>query len=548
MNAAHRQWMISTVTLALAVAALWGGFVLLGRCYVALQPVPPAVRFKTAPPSVTKVHKFTHDETLQFLVAAQGAEDSKDPLQRCLKYPDPPGSHWNHAAVVAYCHYRNQPLITFAQAKQLIESGHAAKLDQLLAQALHAQQTDPDAVGRLDRIYQQDFRNGSFDVRPVLDAWKRQSPDSAFAYAASGLAYEEMAYKARGGGWTTETSESNFESMHRLAVEADADLQRALALDPKVTPIYIAMINLGGLDLGGDYASAAARRGLAVAPDDFDIYEQVMWLREPKWYGSLAAMTVVASRAHNQIASNPLLYLVSQEEGWYRVDNCECSNAEQLEGYRVVADHLVGYGTLEDIGDDAKDANDSATEAIYYSEALRFNPALLDDRINRVFTLVGFHYGEWALAEGNKVVADAPDNEYAHHARGMARLLMGQVSGAQADFAAAVKIDPKDDWGLWRLGGVDAAMRQWDKAWAISSQLINEYPKYAEGWLLRGQVQILQPRPGLDKTLAYLDAHFGNDSQMALYIAQLRTAAKWQAAHRSEAAHPRRHVMHASAG
>jgi tetratricopeptide (TPR) repeat protein len=547
MSAGSRQALISGVTLLVVFAASWWFFAGVKRAVVAMQPIPPAVRFKTTLPKAA-AHKFTRDETLQFLVAAQVAEDIKDPLQRCLKFPDPPGSHWNHAAVVAYCHYRNQPLITFAQAKQLIESGHAAKLDQLLAQALHAQQTEPDAVGRLDRIYQRDFRTGSFDVRNVLDAWKRQSPNSAFAYAASSLAYEEMAYKARGGKWTTETPDSNFESMHRLALEGDADAQRALAINPGVTPIYTAMIHLGGLDLGGAYASAAAERGLAVAPDDLDIYDQVMWLREPKWYGSLDAMTVVASEAHRHATSNPLLDILSQEEGWYRVDNCECSNAEQLEGYRVVADHLVGYGTLEDIGDDAKDANDSATAAIYYSEALRFNPDLTNDRINRVFALIYFRHGEWALAEGNKVVAAAPDNEYAHHARGVAYMNLGDFQHAQRDFAAAVRIDPKDAWGLWELGGTYVLERQWDKAWAVSSTLIDRHPKFAAGWLLRARVQIGQPRPGLDKTFAYLDAHFGSDANVALDVARLRSWAKWVAAHPQERVHPAKHIMHASTG
>lgn len=547
MNARYRQVLISSVTLIAVMAASWWFYARVAHVVAKLQPAPPAVRFKTAPP-VAKVAKFTREQTLEFLVAAQNAEDIKDPLQRCLKFPDPPGSHWNHAAVVAYCKYRNQPLITFAQAKQLIESGHAAKLDQMLAQALHAQQTDPDAAGRLDRIYEQDFDNGSFDIRPTLDAWKRQSPNSAFAFAASGVAYAEMAFKARGAGWMTETPASNVESMDRIAGEADTDLQRALKLDSKVTPVYRAMIMLGGIDLGGTYASVAARRGLAIAPDDLDIYEQLLWLRGPKWYGSLDAMTAVAHAAREHAGANALLYMLPQDQGWYLVKNCECSDAKQLAGYRAVADHLVGYGDLEDIADAAKDANDPATAAIYYSEALRFNPELQDDRINRVFDLIGFHYGDWALAEGNRVVAASPEDEYAFHARGAAYLNMGDFQHAQRDFAAAVKLDPKDDWGLWRLGGTYTLEGQWDKAWAISNTLIDEYPKYAEGWLLRARVQMGQPRPGLDKTFAYLDAHFGNDPDVALSIARLRTWAKWLASHPHVDAHPKRQVMHASAG
>ncbi|HXE67203.1 MAG TPA: hypothetical protein VN630_09185, partial [Rhodanobacteraceae bacterium] len=49
---------------------------------------------------------FTREQTYPFLDAAKRAERITDPLQRCLAYPDPPGSHWNHDVVAAYCTYR----------------------------------------------------------------------------------------------------------------------------------------------------------------------------------------------------------------------------------------------------------------------------------------------------------------------------------------------------------------------------------------------------------------------------------------------------------
>lgn len=50
-----------------------------------------------------KRHLFTRDEANAFLDAAKKAEAIRDPLQRCLAYPDPPRSHWSHDAVDAYC-------------------------------------------------------------------------------------------------------------------------------------------------------------------------------------------------------------------------------------------------------------------------------------------------------------------------------------------------------------------------------------------------------------------------------------------------------------
>ena len=167
-----------------------------------------------------------HKQGKKFLAAAKQAEAIKDPLQRCLAYPNPPGSHWTPVAVNAYCQYRMQPLMSFDELQALIQNGQTAEADRRFAQMLAAQSTQPNARGRLDRTFDQDF-DGSFEVREVLDAWKRGSPKSAFAYAASGFAYEKMAHKARGSGYMQDTPLSNVESMDRLLQRADADLRQA---------------------------------------------------------------------------------------------------------------------------------------------------------------------------------------------------------------------------------------------------------------------------------------------------------------------------------
>src|SRR6185312_11894887 len=84
-----------------------------------------------------KGRAFTRVETNTFLDVAERAEKIADPLQRCLAYPDPPGSHWDHAAVVAYCKYRYQPMISFEQVEQMVQSGRARELDRMFAAVLH---------------------------------------------------------------------------------------------------------------------------------------------------------------------------------------------------------------------------------------------------------------------------------------------------------------------------------------------------------------------------------------------------------------------------
>lgn len=322
---------------------------------------------------------FSSAEVQSFLTATQRAESIPHPMERCLRYPDPPGSHWSHQAVEAYCRYRTQPVFPFKQVQSLIESGNAAQLDGMLAAALQAQRTQPASRGLLDRIYHDDFEDGTYAVRPLLEAWKRQSPGSAFAYAASGLAYVAMAQKARGRSFVNATPQSRFEAMDRLLLQAGGDLDRAVQLDPRLTPAYWGMIYAGGL--GGDtkHALAAANRGLAIDPANFSIYRQLLWLAQPQWAGSVQAMRKITASAQRQARVNPtlplLLPLAPAAEA--NLDDCECRTPAQLANVRRILDTAAPYRLLRNVGSALSNAGQPGAGAIYLSEALRFNPGMV---------------------------------------------------------------------------------------------------------------------------------------------------------------------------
>jgi tetratricopeptide (TPR) repeat protein len=489
----------------------------------AAQSLPPA------PGPLPKGRMFTRVEANAFLDAAKRAEAIADPLQRCLAYPDPPGSHWDHAAVVAYCRYHNQPTISFAQVRQMIQAGRGRELDRMFDAALQAQATDPDAYDRLDSIFSEDFSTASFDIRSTLDAWKRQSPDSAFAWAASGYEYERMAYAARGADLISRTPQSALDAMDRLAGQADADLKHALALNPKVTPAYRAMISLGGMALGRKYAEAAVQRGLVQDPDNLDIYDQWMWLEQPNWYGSLDAMSAVARDAQKHAHSNPMLRMLNSSRDIYRIQKCKCTDAVELSAYEGVLDKLGGWRDLKDAGYTAKDANDPPAMTIYLSESLRFNPDQHDTRIDRIYDLVDFDRVQWAIDEANRLIAASPDDEYSIKARGWAYLIGNDLPHARKDFETAERLNPSDGWVLAQLGGLYIGSKQWDKAWDIADRMIQKAPQDVRGWSMRAAIQMQQPRPGLKETEDYLESHFYTDKKnlrFNAYIAHLRAAAQ----------------------
>ncbi|GGY18853.1 hypothetical protein GCM10008098_08710 [Rhodanobacter panaciterrae] len=468
-------------------------------------------------------HKFTRNQGYAFIDAMKKAEAIADPLQRCLAYPDPPDSHWSRDTVVAYCHYRLQPRLTFAEAQSLIQHDNAAELDRRLAAALHAQQADPAARGLLDRIYQEAFQNGSFDIRPTLDAWKRASPHSAFAFAASGTAYVSMAAEARGSGYMSDTPASNVQAMDNLLAQADVDLRRSIALDPKLTPAYAALIHGGGLGHGRDYVDAAIRDALAAVPDDYSNYTMALWTRQPKWGGSLEAMDQLAAQARAQAPGNPLMKVLSSERAFYEVWNCDCSHEVEMAAYPHVVDELTSNSNLAEIGRMASQYRDQTMALIYQSEALRFAPGNEDARVNRAFALVDYDESAWAVSDLDRLLAASPDNKRALDARASAYEMLGDYVHAEQDFRRLLAMDPGNMRTLSKLGDMFVNWaKDWDKGWAVADQLIREQPQNPYGWLLRASVQERQPRAGLDATADHLEAQFGKDPEMAKMLVRMR--------------------------
>lgn len=457
---------------------------------------------------VKQGHLFTNAQVYTFLAAAKQAELTTDPLQRCLVYPDPPGSHWSPAAVRAYCHYRMQAIMSFADMQGLIQNGKAAELDQRMAAMLHAQQTDPDARGLLDRTFDLAF-DGSFDERSTLDAWKRDSPKSAFAYAASGFAYQKMAHAARGDGFINQTPASALEAMNRLLQQADTDLQQAVALDPKIMPAYVAMIDVGGHGFGDNYAENAARRALLADPANFSIYDAMLWDAQPKWGGSIPAMTTIIARAQKHASENPLLTLLQAKASAYgKLDHCDCHTADELATYPTIFDEVGTAQQLLSAGYAAEASHHLELAVVYFSEAMRFDPDLPDERLHRIYDLNNFDESQWAVDEATTMMRASPTDEDPIKARGYSYLMLNDMPHAEKDMLAALALEPGDGQELTDLQSLYIDSSQWDKAWVTNNRLVQSYPNEAYDWRMRALIQQKQPRAGLQKTVDYFAAHF----------------------------------------
>lgn len=519
---------------------------------------PGQFRRPVIPP--TPVVQFDLGESSTFLADAITADAIADPMRRCLAFPDPPDSHWSKTAVAAYCRFVSEPAIPTTDVLALIRAGKTAELDRRFADLLHDQASRVEMRDELNRLYLYEFQDDSAPMRAALDAWKRQSPDSAYAYAASGWAHIETAQVKRGYDYANKTPEANFAAMNIQLGKAHADLAKAAQINPSLTPAWIAMINVGRMEGDTGYALQAAHRGLVVEPYSFALHEALMLLAEPKWsgsegysspisgkaptlgllsklapvesalFGSLVSLSEsqlnaipidmqrVAELAHRYEDENPLLILLrnavpAYTAGYY---GCACDTPADMGAFKQVFDQAAPSEYLRGAANAAEKARRYDLSIVYGFENLRFNPRSVQQRIDLANQLGEYGLSQAALIEANRAVKQAPNDLDALDSRGFAYWTNQDYLHAIGDFDAALKSDPNDTYAISQLGVIYAySIHDWDKAWASSERLIALEPNEPRGWMLRFVVQRDQPRLGVEETARYLVQHFGNDPNLA---------------------------------
>ena len=354
---------------------------------------PRTVQRSTESPPITATQSiqrndaepFTVSEMKTFMAAVAYADKIRDPMQRCLRYPDPPGSHWSRVGVEAYCHYRLQRIVNASDLVSLAQSGHAKDIDRNLND-LMVQAGDLRAQETFWRTIAEDCYDVTPDVRDAIEEWKRQTPDSAFAYAASGYCDVQMAWAARGVKSASDTPDARIDAMQALLDRAHMDLAKAISLNPKLTASYAAEINASVLTGDGQSAMDAARKGLAIDPSSFPIYDMLQLISEPRWGGSEQFERGLIASSMGRSAQNPLLLTIKAAvlTDVYDLRHCDCATVEERQAYREVFDQVTSTGILVNVAANALRNHQPELAYVYYSEALRFYPSdIAEDALNQ---------------------------------------------------------------------------------------------------------------------------------------------------------------------
>ncbi len=312
----------------------------------------------------------------KFMSAVAQADKIGNAMQRCLQYPDPPGSHWSPVGVDAYCRYRLQNIVDSNRVIKLARTGRAHEIDRKLVELMQdSGQLRPEDV--LWRTIAEDCFNVTPKLRRALDEWKAQAPSSAFARTMSGYCYVSSAWAARGPKASGDTSDQRFAAMQALLKLARADLSKAVKLNPHLIAPYAAMIEEGMLDGNPGYINQATTKGFAIDPASFPIFDMLQVASEPRWEGSQQSAQILLKRAMELSKKNPLLLTIRAAVliDIYDLRHCYCATAAERRPYLQAFNDVASTGILVTVAANALDNHQPDIAYIYYSEALRFYPA-----------------------------------------------------------------------------------------------------------------------------------------------------------------------------
>jgi tetratricopeptide (TPR) repeat protein len=445
----------------------------------------------------------------RFAAAARKAEDIQDPLERCLTYPDPPGTHWHADTTAAYCRMRLQKTITFAELRALIDQGKADEVDRTLQGYLDLQLKDPNHPGMLDAAYSRlKFQSADPGVRSTIDAWKRQSPKSAFALAASGLQYVFAAGEARGGGFASDMTYAQDSGMRDYLMLARTDLDLAATTQPTVTPTYGAMIIAGSMFGDRQYVDYAAHTGLGVDPLNFSIRAEWMDRSHPMWGGSYAIMQQQSIDAYALAPRNPLLRLVASSAP-INVLTWAGNNRQVAQLLLPAVADAAMRGDLEEAANVAGRQHAPTLAIELYSEVIRFDPVDADVLRWRANLLRERGDVDWSVASVVSAAKRAPQDNAVALALGITYKSANLVREAEATYQAIIARDPDNQKAIAYLGDLYShAGHQPDKAMALADQLISKHPDNPDGYVVRSCVQMDNNLPGRYETIHYFLEHF----------------------------------------
>lgn len=478
----HRTWLAAVALLACGVTMAQDGS----------APDLPPIPEKSPQHAFGSVPAPWRDYFLQ----AREAERIDEPLARCLAYPDLPGNRWPVGHADAHCRFHRLEPLPLATIEGYLDRGETAVLDRLLDALLERHFSD--AGGEDIHVAIQEF-DRSAEAARISERWLRLAPDSPYALVARANHYRSAAWDARGGKWASETPREQMRRMSGLVEQAVPLFRRAIALEPRLMPAYVGLLDVAMLDSRAGVERDAVKGAMAQDPACLDFARRRMVSLEPRWGGDYEQMLSFGVLLSRHVARRPQLAIHIAApygdrgdrliaEGLFDRETADILDIAVLTGSNEA--HLRDAANVVLNLPESQGGPDRWKGVALLLQEYRFNATNAWAHRQIAWQLL-HDEPEWSLRHALAAVALDPGDAKSHFLAGDGYYRSRRWEQAEAHFLRAAE-DPKQRraalgaiGSMWAMGaGLDARQAA-GKAKPHVDRLLTEYPEDGRGWLMR---------------------------------------------------------------
>jgi len=291
----------------------------------------------------------------------------------------------------------------------------------------------------------------------LFDAWIDAMPDAYTAYLARATYYHRVGLAKRGEAFIKDTSDEQFSGMREAQVHARQDIDKALALNPKLTIAYSHLISIYSTEGSTQEKFKTLEQALSLDPASYIVRRDMLYYLLPRWGGSYEAIAGFLRDTEQHIDRNPdlapLMGYLDYAKSWdtYSSKNykktIEHATAAIKQGEKsyYYKKRAAAYYSLKNYKQAISD----------YSSAIRLNKYNPDLYIWRAKAYMKINQSDNALKDFEFAVALNPYDYSVRKNYAKALASINRFSDAVDSYKIALYYNPHDEQILFRIASIN---------------------------------------------------------------------------------------------